>query len=341
MKVLTYIAAAVAIMLAVPMMMTWERPPMDSTQIGYRGTGMEQIVNPRLLAAKNAAITVPEASDQAETGGPKASEIYENVQVLGDLNEEQFTRLMLAITVWVSPEQGCNYCHNPENLADDSVYTKNVARKMLQMTANINSQWKDHVADTGVTCYTCHAGNPVPKNVWTTNPGLPEYIGGWNASKMGQNLASKEVGTTSLPYDPFTDLLSRSEPIRIAAPTAWPEGHQSSNQMTEKTYGLMMHFSQSLAVNCVFCHNSRNFSDWTQSPPARVKAWHGIEMVSHVNKNYMDTLADVFPDSRKGPLGDVQKANCATCHQGANKPLNGAQMLKDYIIELSAAGRSQ
>ncbi len=29
MKVFTYIAAAVAIMLAVPMMMTWERPPME------------------------------------------------------------------------------------------------------------------------------------------------------------------------------------------------------------------------------------------------------------------------------------------------------------------------
>lgn len=332
-----YLAAGIGLALAVPMMMTWERPPMDTEQVGFRGTAMEQITNPRILKAKQAATTIPEASDQAETGGQKASEIYQNVKVLGDLNEAQFTRLMLAITEWVSPEEGCNYCHNEENLADDSVYTKVVARKMLQMTANINSQWKPHVADTGVTCYTCHRGQPVPKNTWAMNPGnLPE-TGGWNASRMGQNLASKEVGTTSMHYDPFTDLLSKSQPIRVAAQTALPEGHVSSNQATEKTYSLMMHFSQSLAVNCTFCHNSRNFSDWTQSPPTRVKAWHGIEMVSHVNKNYMDTLADVFPDNRKGPKGDVLKANCATCHQGANKPLYGAQMLKDYIVELSAA----
>jgi photosynthetic reaction center cytochrome c subunit len=107
--------------------------------------------------------------------------------------------------------------------------------------------------------------------------------------------------------------------------------------MTEKTYGLMMHFSQSMGVNCTFCHNSRNFSDWSQSPPTRVKAWHGIEMVSHINKNYIESIADVFPDNRKGPQGDVLKTNCATCHQGANKPLYGAQMLKDYMIELGAA----
>jgi photosynthetic reaction center cytochrome c subunit len=31
-----------------------------------------------------------------------------------------------------------------------------------------------------------------------------------------------------------------------------------------------------------------------------------------------------------GPTGDVAKANCATCHQGAYKPLNGQSMLKDF-----------
>lgn len=332
-----YLAAGIGIALAVPMMMTWERPPMDSTQGGFRGTGMEQIVNPRMLAVKQAATTVPEASDQAETGGPKASEIYQNVKVLGDLNEAQFTRLMLSITEWVAPEEGCNYCHNPENLAEDSVYTKVVARKMLQMTANINAEWKPHVADTGVTCYTCHRGNPVPKNTWAMNSGNMPETGGWNASRMGQNLASKEVGTTSLPYDPFADLLTKTQSIRVAGLTALPEAEGVSVKQAEKTYGLMMHFSQALAVNCTFCHNSRNFSNWSESPPTRVKAWHGIQMVHNINENYIQSLADVFPADRKGPMGDVKKANCATCHQGANKPLYGAQMLKDYIVELSAA----
>jgi photosynthetic reaction center cytochrome c subunit len=336
MKIALPAAIGVATLLAIPMMLQWERPPMDSVQQGYRGNGMVQIDNPRMMAIKKAANVMPEPSDQAETGGPKASEVYQNVKVLGDLNEAQFTRLMLAITEWVAPEEGCNYCHNPENLAEDSVYTKVVARKMLQMTANINAQWQPHVAQTGVTCYTCHRGKPVPTNTWSTNPG-PKQAGGMAGGRNGQNLASAGVGLTSLPYDPFTDLLTKAQSIRVEATTALPTGHVAPIQQAEKTYGLMMHFSQAMGVNCTFCHNTRQFNDWSQSPPTRVKAWHGIEMVSHINKDYIETLADVFPDNRKGPQGDVLKANCATCHQGANKPLYGAQMLKDYMIELSAA----
>jgi photosynthetic reaction center cytochrome c subunit len=53
-------------------------------------------------------------------------------------------------------------------------------------------------------------------------------------------------------------------------------------------------------------------------------------MLKDLNTNYMDSLASTFPDNRKGPGGDVAKANCATCHQGVNKPLLGQSMLKDY-----------
>ena len=70
------------------------------------------------------------------------------------------------MTTWVAPQQGCAYCHNVENLADDSVYAKKVARRMIQMTRHINQDWNPHVQTTGVICYTCHRGEPVPTNVW-------------------------------------------------------------------------------------------------------------------------------------------------------------------------------
>eukprot|EP01041_Mallomonas_annulata_P041336 gene41336-65399_t len=41
---------------------------------------------------------------------------------------------------------------------------------MVEMTQHINADWKTHVAGTGVTCYTCHRGNPVPQNVWFKAP---------------------------------------------------------------------------------------------------------------------------------------------------------------------------
>jgi photosynthetic reaction center cytochrome c subunit len=49
----------------------------------------------------------------------------------------------------------------------------------------------------------------------------------------------------------------------------------------------------------------------------------------------MTGLTPVFPANRKGPEGDVYKVNCATCHQGAQKPLLGVSMLKDYVDSLT------
>ena len=38
-------------------------------------------------------------------------------------------------------------------------------------------------------------------------------------------------------------------------------------------------------------------------------------------------------------MGDVAKVNCATCHQGAWKPLYGAQMAKGHpeLLQVAAA----
>ena len=45
---------------------------------------------------------------------------------------------------------------------------------------------------------------------------------------------------------------------------------------------------------------------------------------------YLDPLKDIFPPHRLGRTGDAPKANCATCHQGASKPLLGVSLAKDY-----------
>ena len=83
-------------------------------------------------------------------------------------------------------------------------------------------------------------------------------------------------------------------------------------------------------MNCTYCHNTQSFSNWKGNPPQRATAWHGIRMARDLNTAYMEPLTDVFPEHRLGPTGDVAKANCSTCHQGAYKPLNGQSMLKDH-----------
>jgi photosynthetic reaction center cytochrome c subunit len=314
-----------------------ERPFMDTVQSGYRGTGMVQVYNPRLLDIKTAANEVPVALPEAGAEGPKAGQVYKNVKVLGDLSVGQFSRLMVSMTTWVAPTEGCTYCHNPANFADDSKYTKVVARRMVEMTQHINSDWKTHVAQTGVTCYTCHRGQPVPSNVWFKADHQPQGSN-FMGDKAGQNEPSAAVNLSSLPNDPFTPFLLGKENIRVNGPSPLPSDNRQSIKQAEWTYGLMTHMSTSLGVNCTYCHNSRSFQTWEGGPPQRVTAWHGIRMARELNLSYLEPLTDTFPTHRKGELGDVAKLNCATCHQGAYKPLNGQSMLKGFP-ELAAPAK--
>jgi photosynthetic reaction center cytochrome c subunit len=307
-----------------------ERLPMETRQIGYRGTGMEQVINPRTVEANAPLHVAPDPLPPAVAVGPKAKDIYQNVKVLGDLHVTEFTRLMQAMTNWVAPQQGCTYCHNPANFADDSLYTKVVARRMTEMTQAINAGWKNHVADTGVTCYTCHRGNNVPTQKWFADPS-PDTAGRMLGNDNGQNKAGKaSVANSSLPYDPFTPFLLGKEEIRVGATTALPTGPQTPLMRAEWTHGLMMHMSDGLGVGCTHCHNTRSMAEWAESPPARVTAWHGIRMVRELNNAFMVPLTAGQPPNRLGPTGDIAKVNCATCHQGVNKPLNGATMAKHH-----------
>lgn len=314
-----------------------ERPPPVSEQTGYRGTGMVELANKRenvKLASLNA---LSESSSQADPNGPKASTLYKNVQVPGSQSVGEFTRTMVNMTNWVAPKEGCTYCHKAgEDFSSDSMYTKVVARKMLSMTGKINADWSTHVGATGVTCYTCHRGNNIPTEVWypSADPGAVKGFTGW---KYGQNTPVAATGYSSLPLDSLSSYLAGDGQVRIQGTTALPAnyasppmGNKASIANTEWNYSVMMHMSQSLGVNCTYCHNSRAFSDWSQSTPQRATAWYGLRIVRDVNNGYITPLTDVFPDYRKGSLGDVAKVGCSTCHQGVNKPLNGAQMLADH-----------
>lgn len=303
-----------------------EAGPKQVSQNGFRGTGMDQIV-----AVKNVVhATIPDAPYPLPAdGGPTAGQTYKNVQVLGGVSAERFNHLMAEINQWVAPqEQGCAYCHNPENMASDEKYTKVVARRMIQMTQTINSKWSPHVQNTGVTCYTCHRGNAVPTNKWAMLPDDP-HPNSPLGKRYGMNELSADAAYSDLPTTGFGDYLAGAQNIRVQHTAALPayDGKGASVQTAEKTYGLMMHMSKALGVNCTFCHNAQDFGAWNLSRPQRARAWYGIRMVRDINNGYIGSLQSVFPAYRKGPLGDPYKVNCTTCHQGQNKPLGGVSMI--------------
>lgn len=330
--------ATMAGLMALPLLLAGcELGPKETQQLGPGGAGMEQVTNLNLVRPVSAPPPSAYTLDTRE--GQRAREIYPDLKVLGDISVEEFGLLMANITEWVVPkdapaaEAGCNYCHNPENMASYEKYTKTVALKMIQMTQTINVDYQSHVKQTGVTCYTCHRGQAIPAYSWSfmEDTGNPGSIMG---NKFGQNTPEQKVAFASLPYDIFgPHLADDPRNIRVNTPQIHPtaESRQIGTKDAEKTYGLMMHMATSLGVNCTYCHNTDNFANWTNSRVQMVGAWHGIQMVRTTNNTYITPLEDVFPRGygRHGPLGDPLKVNCATCHQGVNKPLGGYSMLKD------------
>ena len=299
----------------------------QTQQTGYRGAGLDQIVDVSHVQKAAAIPAAPYALP--DDSGPRAGQTYQNVQVLGDVSTERFNHLMAEMNQWVAPPaQGCNYCHNPENMASDEKYTKVVARRMVQMTRNINGRWASHVKETGVTCYTCHRGNAVPEYRWALAEGVADATT-ITGNRHGQNMPNKNVGYASLPYDPFAQYLGAGvREIRVASSSAFPSSdHIVSIKDAEKTYGLMMHISSALGVNCTYCHNTQSFRAWNLSRAQRGTAYYGIRMVRDINADYISSLQNIFPANRKGPHGDAYKVNCTTCHQGLSKPLGGVSML--------------
>ncbi|EAU40230.1 hypothetical protein FP2506_11757 [Fulvimarina pelagi HTCC2506] len=324
------------IILTVP---PWVIPPIEAIETGPAAIEMVQFKD----GNRQPDYLLPEAPPPAEPyeGELKASEAYENVEVLGDLTEGEFTRLMLAITEWVSPEQGCEYCHNvEEGFASDSVYTKIVARNMLQMTRNINTNWPEHVAPAGVTCYTCHRGQNVPAQSWydQEEPDGSQFLG----KPRPWYLEAKTIRQffPSVPYaaylqeDPAPGNIQSQDPL--VSDTG--EAEVALEQTAENLYLFMMQQSNALGVNCTYCHNSRAFYDWSQSTPFRWIGYWGIRMAREINVNYIQPLTDVFPPERLGPLGDPAKVHCGTCHRGETKPLQGYELMHSFTAGLSENG---
>ena len=91
-----------------------------------------------------------------------------NVKILTGLYAQQFQEEMNFITQALGVN--CNTCHVRGNFASEEKPLKLTARRMLEMTKMINTQFfPDHKPKEGesvlgrVTCYTSHQGEQTPK----------------------------------------------------------------------------------------------------------------------------------------------------------------------------------
>lgn len=316
------------------LLVTWGQPyATDSLQTGPRGTGMSVPEFKVDLAQPDPAIEAFLASTSSpippQEGAATAEEARENVPPgLEDLTVENYDRLLAAMRAWTGI---------PDLFEDPANYQSSVGYLMIGMTQTINDDWAGHVnanKEVGVTCYTCHRGQAVPDNVWFRISPVNDSVEGWAAN---QNRVTMQSQYTSLPSDALEKYLLDGEEIAVhdlesrVSGVPGQDGY-ASIQATERTYSLMNYVSNSLGVNCLFCHNSRAFySASGQITPQWATATLGIQMVLDLNNIYLAPLDGILPEHRLGPVyADAPKAACATCHAGYQQPLQGTNVIKDW-----------
>ena len=84
----------------------------------------------------------------------KAGERFKNVKVLKDVPASQFLDAMSSFSMAMG--KNCEFCHVQGKMDVDEKKEKNTARKMIEMTHNINAQNFD--GKNEIRCFTCHKG---------------------------------------------------------------------------------------------------------------------------------------------------------------------------------------
>ena len=262
--------------------------------------------------------------------------------MLTDVSAAEFMRLQQAITNWVSPKQGCAFCHNTENWASDEKATKLAARRMFEMTRYINSAWAGHVNPAGVTCYSCHRGQPVPAEVWW--PQVPRPAHSFAAKSEEWRDASPTV-YGFFPDAGFAEYYLQDNPVAGISQSALRTNDVGAQVVNARIYEMMMQMSVQIGVNCGYCHASRAFQDWSQSTPMRWTGYYSLRLIRDLNRNYLLPFAKIIPQQRalehptslpviaaneRGQQPGNALLTCETCHYRLPKPMNGANMVKDY-----------
>jgi hypothetical protein len=93
---------------------------------------------------------------------------YTNLKVLKSGDE----LMDIMRTFNLSLRSDCAFCHTAPDFASDRRPMKAMARRMIQLTEELNT----NLGKGNVTCYTCHRGDQVPKTVHPRFPDLkPAY----------------------------------------------------------------------------------------------------------------------------------------------------------------------
>ena len=83
---------------------------------------------------------------------------YKNIQVLTGLPAERLEKVMFAFKAALGEE--CTFCHVKDQWEKDDKQNKQIARKMIKMTRDLNNNYIGGIGR--VSCFTCHRGQQRP-----------------------------------------------------------------------------------------------------------------------------------------------------------------------------------
>lgn len=127
--------------------------------------------------------------DAGQTAEPTMEQRYKNIQVLKGLPASQMRPMMNYISAALGVT--CADCHvrtgNQFEFEKDDNNHKKIARRMIQMTMDINKQFFN--GRPQVTCFTCHQGHEHPTHV----PPLPRVMPGEESKPAATAPTAQEI----------------------------------------------------------------------------------------------------------------------------------------------------
>ena len=256
---------------------------VDSLQTGPRGTGMSVPEFKSDLGEPDPGIAgymATRSDPLVPQGGEElAGDARENVPPgLEGLTVENYDRLLAAMRQWTGI---------PNLFEDMDSYQTSVGYTMIGMTQNLNENWDGHVnanKEVGVTCYTCHRGQPVPSDIWFDISPVNERVEGWGAV---QNRVTPLSSYTSLPSDALQTYLVDGESIKV---------HDLASRVAGVLNFMGVEFADvNVLADDAIRQGIKDFSDWPTVPQLYVKGEFvgGCDIVTEMTlSGELDTLFD-------------------------------------------------
>jgi photosynthetic reaction center cytochrome c subunit len=186
---------------------------------------------------------------------PTAGQRFKNIKVLNDMPADQLGKVMNLFASSLGVD--CAFCHNTKDYSSDEKKEKQTARRMIQMTFDINKN--SFGGRTQVSCNTCHNGHEHPvsaPNLWP--PAEAAEVKQPDTKPTGDQILAKYQAAVG-----GKDKLAKITSRYIAASRIEPEGTIEPEELWQK--GQSLRIATTYPKNVIITEGYDGMSGWKAS----------------------------------------------------------------------------